>query len=131
MGFHSREEIVGCEAVLVIRDIATHGSNWIAFAGGDSGAVYYSNATIRFGVYPSSTAATYQCRLEAFSDNGGTWNVQQPFAACTSPKVPHAVVTCLMNPISACTQKPWRPQLLKCALQRVIRTRSSATQLWI
>ncbi|DBA90044.1 TPA: Signal peptide peptidase-like 2A [Trebouxia sp. C0005] len=55
--------------------------------GGSSGSLYFSNASITFGAYPASASATYQCRLEVYTDSTSLWSVEDAFTACTSPQV--------------------------------------------
>ena len=55
--------------------------------GGSSGSLYISNASIAFGAYPASTSATYQCRLEVYTDSTSLWSVEDAFVACTSTQV--------------------------------------------
>ncbi|KAL0037541.1 hypothetical protein WJX77_001610 [Trebouxia sp. C0004] len=55
--------------------------------GGSSGSLYSSNASITFGAYPASASATYQCRLEVYTDSTSLWIVENAFTACTSPQV--------------------------------------------
>ena len=40
-----------------------------------------------FGAYPGSAPATYQCRLEVYTDSTSLWSVEDAFTACTSPQV--------------------------------------------
>ena len=40
-----------------------------------------------FGAYPASASATYQCRLEVYTDSTSLWSVEEAFTACTSPQV--------------------------------------------
>ena len=58
-----------------------------AASGGNSGDLYVSNASISFGAYPVTSSATYQCRLEVYTDATSVWSVQDAFATCTSPQV--------------------------------------------